>query len=170
MLEIRKCTTKEEYEWIVEQMENNSGIKEVFKYNIDRLKSSSIATIVAYNGLPIGFIYIAHELSDERIGFIDMGIVSNKRGYGFGKAALDIFIYKTRNSNMFFVAETKDDNYVAKRILSNYQHIYDKDNLCFYLVNNSIEKFEEEGLYDKLVDHLNSERISSKDLVKKLYK
>ena len=97
MVEIRKCTTKEEYDWIVGQMENNSGIKEVFKYNIDRLKSSSIATIVTYNSIPIGFIYIAHEFSDERIGFVDMGIISDKRGYGYGKEALDMFLNKTKN-------------------------------------------------------------------------
>lgn len=170
MLDVRECTTTDEYNWIIEKMESEKGIKDVFKYNTDRLKSSSIATIVAYNDFPIGFIYIAHELSDERIGFIDMGIVNSNRGYGFGKKALDIFIYKTRNSDMFFIAETKNDNYAAKRILSNYEHIYDKDNLCFYLVNNSIEKFKQEGLYDKLIDHLNSERISSKNLVKTLYR
>lgn len=169
MLDVKECILKEDYDWIVEKMESGVGIKEVFKYNTDRLKTSSIATIVTYNDFPIGFIYIAHELPDERIGFVDMGIISDKRGYGYGKEALDMFLNKTKNIDMFLIAEIKEKNNVAKRSLNKYEHIYDKDDLSFYLLNRSIEELKKEGLYNKLVNHINSKRLSSKDLVKSLY-
>lgn len=169
MLDVKECVLKEDYDWIVEKMESGVGIKEVFKYNTDRLKTSSIATIVTYNDFPIGFIYIAHELPDERIGFVDMGIISDKRGCGYGKEALDMFLNKTKNIDMFLIAEIKEKNDIAKRSLNKYEHIYDKDDLSFYLLNRSIEELKKEGLYNKLVNHINSKRLSSKDLVKSLY-
>ena len=169
MIDVRECATDEEYFWIRDLMNNSMGIKEIFKNNGDRLASASIITIVEKDEKPIGFIYVTHEFSDNKIGFIDMGIISSNRGYGYGKEALDIFINKTRDLDMFFVAETKKENVAANRILSDYEHVYDKDNLCFYLVNRSLEELKGKGLYDELIDHLNSDRISSKDLIKHLY-
>lgn len=169
MINIRTCTTKKEYDWIEEQMENSVGIKEVFEYNANRLKTSSVATLVFDNNIPIGFIYIAHEMPDEKIGFIDMGIINNKIGNGYGKQALDIFLNKTKNIDMFLIAETKKENEIAKRSLSKYECIYQKDDSDFYLLNRSLEELKEEGLYEELTNHLNSNRISSKDMVKSLY-
>ena len=169
MLDVRVCTTTDEYNWIINKMENNSGIKEVFRYNIDRLKSSSVATLVLQDNIPIGFIYIAHEMPDEEIGFIDMAIVNNKTGYGYGKDALDIFLNKVKNIDMFLIAETKKENEIAKRSLSKYKCIYEKEDSFFYLLNRSLKELKEEGLYEKLTNHLNSNRISSKDMVKSLY-
>lgn len=169
MIIIRPCTTKKEYDWIEEQMEKSAGIKEIFTYNIDRLKTSSVATLVLQDDVPIGFIYIAHEMPDERIGFIDMAIVNNKTGYGYGKDALDIFLNKAKNIDMFLIAETKKENEIAKRSLSKYECIYQKDDSDFYLLNRSLKELKEEGLYEELTNHLNSNRISSKDMVKSLY-
>ncbi len=169
MLDVVECTTTDDYNWIINKMENNAGIKEVFKYNIDRLKSSSVTTIVTYNNRPIGFIYITHELSDERIGFVDMGIINTKRGYGFGKKALNIFINKTKNLDIFLISETRKDNIVARKILTHYDNIYEKNDLDFYLINHSLEELKDVGLYEQLINHLNSNRISSKALVKSLY-
>ena len=169
MLDVRECTTTDEYNWIINKMENNSGIKEVFRYNIDRLKSSSVATLVLQDNIPIGFIYIAHEMPDEEIGFIDMAIVNNKTGYGYGKDALDIFLNKAKNIDMFLIAETKKENEIAKRSLSKYKCIYEKEDSDFYLLNRSLEELKEEGLYEELINHLNSKRLSSKDVVKSLY-
>lgn len=170
MLKIRQCVKAEDYNFIKNIMASGTGIKEIFENSNDRLASASIITLVEKDEKPIGFIYVTHELSDNRIGFVDMGLISTNRGYGHGKEALDIFIHKTKDFDMFFVAETKKENVVANRILSNYEHIYDKDDLCFYLINKSLEELKEEGLYDELIDHLNSDRISSKDSIKRLYK
>ena len=169
MLDVRQCITKEDYDWIINKMEHGLGIREVFKDNTDRLKSSSIAAIITCDELPIGFIYVAHELSDERIGFVDMGIVSDKRGYGYGEQAMDIFLDKTKNIDMFLIAETKENNGITKRSLSKYDCIYKKEDLNFYLLNRSLEELRETGLYEQLIDHLNSKRLSSKDLIKSLY-
>lgn len=169
MINIRPCTTKKEYDWIEEQMENSVGIKEVFEYNANRLKTSSVATLVFDNNIPIGFIYIAHEMPDERIGFIDMAIINNKIGNGYGKQALDIFLNKTRNIDIFLIAETKKENEIAKKSLNKYECIYKNKDSFFYLLNRSLEELKEEGLYEELINHLNSKRLSSKDVVKSLY-
>lgn len=169
MLNIRQCHTEEDFNFLKNLMINSAGIKEIFENNSDRLASASIITLVEEDNIPIGFIYVTHEFSDNRIGFLDMGLISSKRGYGHGKKALDIFNYKTRDLDMFFVAETKKENMIANRVLSNYKHLYNKDDLCFYLVNKSIEELKEEGLYDELIDHLNSDRVSSKNSIKRLY-
>ena len=170
MLNVRECYTDEDYNFIKNIMASGTGIKEIFENSRDRLASASIITLVEKDEKPIGFIYVTHELSDNRIGFVDMGLISTNRGYGYGKESLDIFIHKTRNFDIFFIAETKKENTIANRILSNYEHVYDKDDICFYLVNKNLEELKEEGLYEELIDHLNSDRISSKDSIKRLYK
>ena len=168
MINIRQCDN-EDVNWIKNLIIRDKDINEIFKYSNNRLASASIITLIYDDDIPIGFIYVAHEFPDERIGFVDMGIVSSRRGYGYGEIAMNIFLDKIKNIDMFLIAETKENNVVANRSLNKYEHIYDKDDLSFYLLNRNLEELKNEGLYDKLIDHINSERLSSKDLVKNLY-
>lgn len=86
----------------------------IFAGKIDRLNFTIYSCVIKYNNEPIGFIYATPEGRYDYALFIDMAILKEYRGKGFGKQALKQFSeIKTKK---FLIAETKDNGTLGEGI------------------------------------------------------
>ena len=155
---------REDFDKVLDMMENAKGIREIFHGKRDRLLSSFCTVLVYADGEVVGFINLVDEHIDPRFCFVDMGILEKYRDRGIGKKALNKLMNALPDD--FFIGEVKKDNVASNQLSENLGvRISSTEDRNFYLLRR--EDFDEFMDYDGM-EKLNKKIDKEKPRQKKI--
>ena len=153
---------REDFDAVIDMMENANGIRDIFRGKTDRLLASFCTVLVYADKEIAGFINLVDEHIDSRFNFVDMGILEKYRGMGVGKKALKELMKALPDD--FFIGEVKKDNVASNKLSEDLGvRVLDTDDRNFYLLQKKRldEFFEYDGI-EKLNQKIHKEEIKSK--------
>lgn len=137
-------------------MVNEPGIKEIFSDKISRLVDSDLSLLIMEDTTPIGFINLVNENIDDML-FLDMGIIEQYRGKGYGKKAVQKLLEISKGYIYeFIIGETKTTNELANAMTNDFAALVNttEEGFNYYLFPASRkEEFEKSDFFDEFKKH-----------------
>lgn len=137
-------------------MNYEDGIKDVFRGKNDRLNTTSVSWMIEADNKNIGFINLVVEKANYNFLFLDMGIIKDYRGKGYGKKFLKEVQELVEDSDLPYVLmETKKDNInanIAAREMTCF--ITEVEDRNVYLLQKSrLQEFIDSNQMEELAKH-----------------
>lgn len=148
---------------IMNMMQNEEGIKEIFARRTSRLISSSLAMLVIENEQEIGFVYLTSEVIRNFL-FVDIGIKKQFRGNGYSEQIMSGIKQIVEKWDQFVIAETKVNNVPANsglKKIGKFLYTNEDTNLNYYLIQEN--RYDELINNKKLFESLKKHNSGSKD-------
>ena len=162
MVSLRKIFEKgknlDDYYKACDMIKKDNDLAKIFLSKEERIKYSSYAAIIEYNGEDVGFVSILNEKADYNFLTLDMGILNEYRGKGIGKEVLEMI--KKIPCEDFIIGETRKSNIGANKTTSSVGILVaESDEFNYYLLQKErIEEFIEKDGLEKLANHYNSSK------------
>ena len=169
-IELKSVRSADDINDLVDLMNTEEGIKEIFGNRIDRIMTSAYRFLIKYSEKIIGFINLVVEDNNKRFLFIDMGIKKEYRGKGIGTASIKKLkeLLKENNIDTYVIGETKVTNKGGNQVIDNNGCLLMKfeDKNIYLLQNERAKEFIDDNSYDKLKEHFNKQYKKNKIVVK----
>lgn len=166
---LREATSNDDYIFIRNLFYSEPGIREIFSGKESRLICVFHNFIIELDNKPIGFINTVNEHLDKFL-FVDMGIMENYCGKGYGKRALlelrKFYLSKFPNYRYYLIGETRCSNDPANvAALKTGMFLLKNNDLNYYLINEDrYDDLKDSGYYDSFIDHINKTKLSSRSI------
>lgn len=163
-ISLKQANDNDSSEIIMNMMNNEAGIKDVFAGKMDRLMSSQISLLIQQDNQNIGFVNLVTERCNYDYLFVDMGIIEKYRGQGIGKQVLTMI--SQLDTEEYILGETRTDNTLANGSVNGigcYLATFGDRNI-YLLQKDKLEKFIDENHLEKLDKHFTIH--SKRDLIK----
>lgn len=140
-------------------MNVEEGIKDVFLGRTDRIITASDSWMIQAGDKNIGFINLVVEKSNYNYLFLDMGIIKDYRGKGYGKRFLkEVQMIVESSDRPFVLMETKKDNNangVGKDIGCFITEVGDRN--VYLLQKSRLQEFIDSNQMEELARHYDQE-------------
>lgn len=141
-------------------IDNDLGIREVFGGRFDRIIATCISWMIKDKDKNIGFINLVEEKVNHNFLFLDMGIIKEYRGKGYGKRFLKEVQELVEKSNLPFILmetrKTNDNaNCVGKDIGCFLTEIEDRN--IYLLQRSRLQEFIDTNQMEELAKHFTKE-------------
>lgn len=132
---------------------NINGILDKLECDYYRVISSFINFSVYLNETFIGIVNLNTESTDDFV-FLDIYILKEFQGLGYGKEITNYFMDKFKNKQELLIAQTKDDNIKANRVLNSLGNFIMKcKDSNYYLLGDLVKLTDDKT--QKLTNHIN---------------
>ena len=163
--------TAKDYNDMFNMMQNEDGIKDVFRQRTDRLNTTSVSWMIQAGNKTIGFINLVVEKANYDYLFLDMGIIKDYRGKGYGKKFLQEVQNLVEHSDLPYVLmETKKNNInaniAAEDIACLITEVEDRN--VYLLQKSRLQEFIDTNQMEKLAEHFDK-TSHKKQLFKEYY-
>ena len=145
---------------------NDLEISKIFKGRQDRLATSVMLSTIYHKDKLIGFANLIREKQNQNFLFLDVGIIEEYRGKHVAAQILE----ELKKTPKYIIVETKEDNLLANKSLENrtaFMFKYNDRNI-YLLQKDRYNEFIENGYYDQLIEHYNTQN-DRMSMLAKLY-
>lgn len=153
--------SQKDYSDLYSMMNTEDGIKEIFSDRQDRLMTTAISWLITANSNHIGFINLVEEKAEHNFLFLDMGIIKEYRGKGYGKKFLEEVkqIVEKEKDFPFILMETRkandNANCIGKDIGCFLTEIEDRN--IYLLQRSRLQEFIDANQMEELAKHFTKE-------------
>lgn len=154
---LKQAQVGEDFDIIIDLMNNADGIKEVFRGRTDRLITSPYSFLIQHEDEVIGFLNLVIEKNNENFLFLDAGIIKEYRSKGIGKLVLCEIkeLLEENDIDTYVLIETEQKNIGANKSANEVgcylMEIRDRN--IYLLQKERIEEFVDNDYFEKLTDH-----------------
>lgn len=144
--------------------------KNVFPGKKDRLYTAAVAVLITVDDKDAGFIYATCENRYSKGLFIDMALLKEYRGLGYGKEALNQFVKRVNTGNVYLFGEIESTNVASNAIADHIGiKIIDNDKNYYLFPKERLAEFLEKEDINILRHALSIRAKTSRELLIEAY-